>query len=454
MNHRSLLNLFIVFSLFTCFAIVPHINAFAQEKKKDGIYSNHSMKAENKKCAKIIFDEDRELKDDWVDKLIESKIDINCNIYTDVEINYYLYDLEQEPPFRRFPEETIETKVLVTPLYLSLNNLNDPSDQEKLIKAGADINKLLWTQNIIEIMALTSVFDIYNLIKNYKINFNINSIKSVDKKSIMRMLIVKLLQNSYSLFEDGKITSEDTNDEGINYATEFSSYYELLINFLKFGADIKGGKEKLNDLLEMPRDKFANEIVKYGFNINEKDIRGVTPLMEMIYYRSVDNMLPSPSMLEESQNQNKDLTNRKFEHYDPIQVLIDAGADVNLADNEGHTPLHIAMHPKVIRALLNKGANTNARDRRGQTPLHAAVFKDIRVLQSILEACPNSNIKDRQGNTALDLAIAKGFEEQISLLKAYNPKNCSNIVPEKNATTKQKSTKKPTINKSKLVKKG
>jgi ankyrin repeat protein len=58
-------------------------------------------------------------------------------------------------------------------------------------------------------------------------------------------------------------------------------------------------------------------------------------------------------------------------------LLIDGGADVNLADNNGRTPLVTAIQARapinVIRALLAKGANPNTKaGANGQTPLGAA----------------------------------------------------------------------------------
>jgi ankyrin repeat protein len=59
-----------------------------------------------------------------------------------------------------------------------------------------------------------------------------------------------------------------------------------------------------------------------------------------------------------------------------IQEMIAAGADVNLADQAGFTPLHFAaqgQHAATAQALLAAGADVDARDSFGKTPLSVLV---------------------------------------------------------------------------------
>ena len=55
-----------------------------------------------------------------------------------------------------------------------------------------------------------------------------------------------------------------------------------------------------------------------------------------------------------------------------IRLLLEAGADVNQADDDGTTPLMLACRwaddPAIIRLLLESGADIFARDAEGDTP--------------------------------------------------------------------------------------
>ena len=64
----------------------------------------------------------------------------------------------------------------------------------------------------------------------------------------------------------------------------------------------------------------------------------------------------------------------RFGHRTTTEVLIGARADPNLADQDGRTPLRLAVvnsRPEVVRLLLAAGANANASTpETGRTPLH------------------------------------------------------------------------------------
>ncbi len=58
-----------------------------------------------------------------------------------------------------------------------------------------------------------------------------------------------------------------------------------------------------------------------------------------------------------------------------VEVLVLAGADLGLTDESGHTALHMAAlyHPAAFPLLLRLGADPNVRDAHGKTPLDYAL---------------------------------------------------------------------------------
>lgn len=61
-----------------------------------------------------------------------------------------------------------------------------------------------------------------------------------------------------------------------------------------------------------------------------------------------------------------------------MKLLIENGAEINIKDNDGNTPLHYAAKRGfmgIIRLLVENGADINAKNNDGQTPNDISFFK-------------------------------------------------------------------------------
>jgi len=100
-----------------------------------------------------------------------------------------------------------------------------------------------------------------------------------------------------------------------------------------------------------------------------------------------------------------------FGHPDVVEVLLAAGADVNLASREAMkvTPLHSAAASRragIARLLIAHGANVNARAENGFTPLHeAAANGDMEFAKLLLDRGADINAKTIDGKTPLTFAL-------------------------------------------------
>jgi len=72
-----------------------------------------------------------------------------------------------------------------------------------------------------------------------------------------------------------------------------------------------------------------------------------------------------------------------------VEALLDAGAEIDTANNNGGTALHAGVlfqHREIVAVLLARGANVNVLDGQKNTPLHYAARKCDREMADFLLA--------------------------------------------------------------------
>ena len=134
----------------------------------------------------------------------------------------------------------------------------------------------------------------------------------------------------------------------------------------------------------------------YDIGINQGNQQGTTPLIDTI------------KKWAEFKDYDSDWVNnhKKVDSYfEFVQLLIENGADVNKADNEGMTPLMAAVkfgkekgnktsidEKKMIKYLIEHGADVNKADNEGKLPLDwANEYGRSDIITFILD--PKKNVK-------------------------------------------------------------
>lgn len=114
---------------------------------------------------------------------------------------------------------------------------------------------------------------------------------------------------------------------------------------------------------------------------------------------------------------------------DLVQKLIEKGADPNIADSEDAYPLSEAVagsnaNPQIVKMLLDGGANVNAQEQNEGTALifaasNKAISSQTRteIVKMLLGKGADKSIKDKTGKTALDWAKQQGHTDVADMLK-------------------------------------
>lgn len=143
---------------------------------------------------------------------------------------------------------------------------------------------------------------------------------------------------------------------------------------------VRGGKREMAEFL-----------LAQGSDINAGDMRGDTAL----HLTAIHNL---PEM---------------------TQTLLDWGADINAlnSDDVCTAVFYATDHPPVLRILLEAGADINLQDKKGRTPLiRASEHKHEEAVRLLLEKNPGLEVKDEDTCTALAHAVINRSDRIIRLL--------------------------------------
>lgn len=83
---------------------------------------------------------------------------------------------------------------------------------------------------------------------------------------------------------------------------------------------------------------------------------------------------------------------------------------INEQNSEGDTVLAVAIYhnnPEMVRFLIQQGADVNIANKAGKTPLMQAIIgnKDEQIIKQLIAADAHLNVKDHDGYTALMHAV-------------------------------------------------
>ncbi len=178
---------------------------------------------------------------------------------------------------------------------------------------------------------------------------------------------------------------------------------QALLKFLNNNDDVNAKNKYGETLLNIAArwDKEAMEVfIEKGAEIDLQNDKGVTPLMSAASSGNIE----------------------------AVQALMTKKANINLQNNDGDTALHVALNQEsedIALALVKAGAKVDIANNNGVYALHLATSMETTKL--LIEKGSDVNATDKKGNTALHHAAGDGALEAVKvLLQSGADKNIQN----------------------------
>ena len=173
-------------------------------------------------------------------------------------------------------------------------------------------------------------------------------------------------------------------------------------------------------------EKAVELVLNDGLDINTPALCNRTPLLWASLSSSGESI---ETLIELGANVNAQRTDDKeapltlssaWNNFMAVYLLLNHGADANIAVANGYTPLHWAVmkgNQNLVKLFLKKNALINTQDAEGNSPLHTAVSKGFfDITKLLVKKGSNVNLQNKEGRTPLFLGVKNKHEQLIKLL--------------------------------------
>ena len=191
--------------------------------------------------------------------------------------------------------------------------------------------------------------------------------------------------------------------------------------------------DKVNTLSVLHQCKRGNDaekavelVLNDGLDINTPALCNRTPLLWASLSSSGESI---ETLIDLGANVNAQRTDDKttplilsggWNNFMAVYLLLDHGADANIARDDECTPLHLAVmdgNQNVVKLFLEKNALVNTQNAHGNSPLHTAVSKGFfDTTKLLVQKGSKVNLQNKEGRTPLFLGVMNKHEQLIKLL--------------------------------------
>ena len=257
----------------------------------------------------------------------------------------------------------------------------------------------------------------------------------VDTRSGFNMLTAAVFEGNYDVASKASVLLDNLEiqmgisavaDTLANLETKRSGHHKIESLYRK----VMDMVNTLSELHHCARGNDAEKAVELvlndGLDINTPALCNRTPLLWASLSSSgefIETLIDLGANVNAQRTYDKVtplLLSANWNNFMAVYLLLDHGADANIASADARTPLHWAVmkgNQNLVKLFLEKNALVNTQTTDGNSPLHSAVsngFFDITKL--LVKKGSNVNLQNKEGRTPLFLGVKNKQKHLIKLL--------------------------------------
>jgi ankyrin repeat protein len=251
-----------------------------------------------------------------------------------------------------------------------------------------------------------------------------------------RLRFVQVLLEQYG----AHVNIQDALCRTALYIATYCGHLDLVQLLLDNDADLntmdQSGETPLAIACNLGLVPIFQKLLDHGAKVDTRDQTGHTPL-----FRAISSQSINAALIVEGLNNNASLFRAPLSSQINnaallVEGLLRHGAQVNVHNSSGETPLHRATtastSTKVVELLLAQGAHLNVQDQCGTTSLLQAVqHENVHVAQLLMNRGANLNRADNHGVTPFVQACLSQTPSLVYLFLRKSPhvwSTCRNVV--------------------------